>query len=200
MLGSLPQAYAYWKGVHCSLLYPVIHPQKPDQVMAVVHLANKTDALRRGFGVSLIHFVCVYTNLLCGSVAGEYSQDAHYPSSSLSRSSISCTHAYHDTEVLGTHADDTDMARVEFGVTKLAHALVGIDRGREAHHAQIATTALSKCCAALIATTSLEDLCEVLALSGPAAFRAEVRAFIRTRMYIHTHTRMLTRTRLQIHT
>ena len=95
MLGSLPHAYAYWKGVHCSLLYPVIHPQKPGQVMAVIHLANKTDALRRGFGVSLIHHVCVYANLLCGSVAGEYSQDAHYPSSSLSRSSISCLHLTH---------------------------------------------------------------------------------------------------------
>ena len=57
--------------VHCSLLFPIQHPFRPGQVLAVIHLANKADSFQKGF-------------------------------------------------------DDIDVAKVELGAAKLAHALVSI--------------------------------------------------------------------------
>ena len=46
---SMPAAWGYWKTVQSSLFYPLLNPEQPKQVMGVIHLANKADALRRGF-------------------------------------------------------------------------------------------------------------------------------------------------------
>ena len=41
-------ALAYWKNLHCSLLFPLLHPES-ERVLGLLHLSNKADALRQGF-------------------------------------------------------------------------------------------------------------------------------------------------------